>query len=791
MIHESTLRHRPATRAWRSIAALASMAVLVAVACDQPKPSQTAQAVATPVTTAAAATFVPTQTAEPIPSAAPVNPSSMDLIVAAEQSGAIDDPTAIMYRLFAEVADSRLPEQYRSDPIEDLAATDIARADFDSYPADIQAAILPLLVRPTSPDSYWAQDGGTASAQTVAFHSTRSAATNCVNGWITRPADAPAKALVWGQCGAGVPDATVLGVVQEAARYIGELWGPETSLMGKEPIPDQHDPNVRFDAPEAGDGLHDLYFVTGKSTRWVRTMDSTGLGVNRETYPTIGGPGAAKASYSVFEQGAAGSGVRLKSVIAHEFFHALERSWNSDGVITNPMFWLVEANAQWAEHHFVPAARSQRTYPFFFEFRAAGDSLSSVNPYRNGYLSWMWPLFIEQEKGAATIGAMWKGLAGKTGFTATMNTVDSFLPFQTRFRDFAVRVWNEQLLPGDPVKPRFQDLDTTFPVGRPPAARQQADYTIPAEEPSEPPHEFPTTLPSLWANYRILKPDAEVHQVVLDFSGLTPQSALDVDILLKIKDKDWERRKLDPTKTRFCLDEESDDFEQAIVVLSNHDKSPSTNVTGKWTIQGLAQSCAELSGTITFTRISVYNEAQGEPMWSRDETLKATVFVDMESDPDPLGGGGYVDVSSRYKIERTTLERRRMGDCTASYGTKSNGEWAFSDQPVGPAWENNITGLVSYELEFAELAIVVHYPFETTENVCNLYTSPSEGVHDLFNCHGDVGFGAGIAGKLTEVDGGPDTITISCRTEGPAMDYTKQTIIVTGTLYLQDEDPSP
>jgi hypothetical protein len=141
------------------------------------------------------------------------------------------------------------------------------------------------------------------------------------------------------------------------------------------------------------------------------------------------------------------------------------------------------------------------------------------------------------------------------------------------------------------------------------------------------------------------------------------------------------------------------------------------------------------------------------------------------------------------------LESRPAGNCTLSYGTKTNGSWLFTDQPVGPDWENGITGFVDYDLGVVVLGVVVHYPYEVTEVVdCGTGTFNLEhAVHDIFGCTDPTGqFGSGsLVGTITEVDGGPDTVDFTCHEQGPGLDLTEETITISGTLTLADEPPSP
>lgn len=798
---------RGSTTSRRSIriGRLAAAAVLLVAACETPQvtpspsdlqPAATVVSVPDP-SAAPAATFGPAPTDAP----PPPEPAALDLILADLEAGRLDEPTATLYRLYASVADDRLPEAYRGEWLEDNEAIDQARERFDTYSPELQAEVLPFIVRPTSPLSYWAaadgpspavaragMRGSTATSLGLAAPAPVAAVT-CVDGFFRQQADAPAKAVVWGQCG-GASQAAVEARVNEIALYMGQLWEPMTRDMGQ-PIGDREDPGDPNDNfAETNDGLLDIYVVNANLNRRGRYLNSTGYAANSAAYPFGGAPASYTASsYMVFEQGRFQGGDVLKSVLAHEFFHSLSKAHNHGGMETSfGRFWFVEASAMWSEHQFVPAARRERGDPFFHEFRASNQSLSSVNPKRNAYGSWMWPLFMAQEATPTSVADAWNALEGQHGFINLMTSVDRQLSFETNFREFAVRVWNQELLGGDPIEPDFQDWDGQFPRGAPGPARLLRVLDVLATEPTAPPIEVQTVLPSLWAGYVFLNVKPEVKQLIVDFSQLAPADALDVDALVKIENGDWERRELPDGRTRFCLDDPDDAVAQAIIVLSNHDMQPSTTVRQKWTVQGLAQGCADVSGTITITREGIYNSVDG-PATMRSEHLTATLAVDMISDPDPFGGGGYIDAGSTYTIQRTTLESRQMGDCVSTYGTKSDGTWKFTDHPAGAEWENNITGFIEPSLELALFAVVAHYPYSVTEDACNLYPSPNLGVHDAFGCKPPGGFGGGLEGRYIEVEDGPDRIEFSCTEVLEGGGWTTLTTTVTGSLTVKDRAP--
>jgi len=73
---------------------------------------------------------------------------------------------------------------------------------------------------------------------------------------------------------------------------------------------------------------------------------------------------------------------------------------------------------------------------------------------------------------------------------------------------------------------------------------------------------------------------------------MTPTATLDVDLIVKIKDKGWERRQLpaDATTT-LCRDNPADDIEAFYLVLSNHSMDIQGALGGSFSLGTNAEAC--------------------------------------------------------------------------------------------------------------------------------------------------------------------------------------------------------
>lgn len=573
------------------------VAVILASSCSQASPSTAPTSVpaATPAgapTRGSGLTPVPVGSMTPAvttpgPSAttAPTAPASRELIEAAIGAGAIDQPTAALYRLYAAFGDDRLPEAYRGEPAWDEDAVDFARGIYQSLSADMQAEVAPFLVRPTSPRSYWAGPQTTALAAQVGTGQV--AAATCQNGWLREQASSPAAAVVWGQCG-GMPEANVAAQVSETAFDIEQLWPAMTGMMGQ-PLGDHNDPTDGLaDTPEGGDGLLDIYLIDpGVSVRvHGRSLGVPNIAYNQQWPPYVGATSAQGSSGYIVIDRTGKTGSLLLSIVAHEFFHQLQNRYNRTGTPLGGFgrFWFVEASAVWSEHEFAAGGRALRDGPYewYDEFRGSGESLTSMTG-RNPYVSWVWPYFMGQEGDRQAISDAWHEMQDKTGYAPLQAAVDSVLPFETGFREFAVRVLDQDLQPGDPLHPRFQELDPDFPLELPKGIRVSAGNSIPAGSYMS----FQHLLPSLGSRYIEIVPVGQNTKLTLDFAGLAISPTVDIDVLVKTRSAAWARRQGDVhNEITLC------DAERVWVVLANHDQTLNAQVSASWRADVDVSTCA-------------------------------------------------------------------------------------------------------------------------------------------------------------------------------------------------------
>src|SRR5690625_2595140 len=82
------------------------------------------------------------------------------LVQAAVAEGRLDEHTGLMYRVWGQFNDPRLPEEYRGEAAaHDVAAVSQASRELDELPADVADGVRPYLLRPTDPRSAFSAGG--------------------------------------------------------------------------------------------------------------------------------------------------------------------------------------------------------------------------------------------------------------------------------------------------------------------------------------------------------------------------------------------------------------------------------------------------------------------------------------------------------------------------------------------------------------------------------------------------------------------------------------------------------
>jgi hypothetical protein len=576
-------------------------------------------------------------------------PVPSDKILADVDAGKIDADTGLMYRIFASFADPRLPAQYSGGPpdIDEAALNEaVFRQENGDLPPAIAEAVRTYLLRPTNPDSafYGGPATGNRGSDIVPAAFVAQDQPACgANGWATLlSATQPVK--VWVRC----DDARLAGLLRDALEAAETLYSEESDadMMGPA-ILDTGAPLTDAGKDAGGDNAIDIYF-TGRlvcinraradcATSTLASVDGAGMAVATTPFSASSGPYTSSA-YIVIDRAYGDSKTDIWSLIAHEMFHVLQDAHNLGGRLEGGKYhWFTEASAKWSSQYFVPDARPKWTYPRFAQFQTASVGLTSTEA-GNPYASFVWPYFMEHKAKWTSIGDTWRAIDGKVGWEAINAAMAGVFSFEKNYKDFAVQALNTRLNPGDPAAPEMQVPDARFPPYAPELASSPADDKkqlvlgrLGAHAEGDP-VVIPVKVLPLAMRYHIFGVAEDVKKLVVDFSGVQPSHALDVEALLRIHDKGWERRALSDGKTTFCRDRPADNVDAVILVIANHSWADAETLSGSYKLLPTAKPCDEsqlhLGGTISWSREStLILRSPGSPDWERHVTVSGQAQI--------------------------------------------------------------------------------------------------------------------------------------------------------------------
>lgn len=408
------------------------------------------------------------------PDAAADDPTATDLILADLRNGDIDEPEAWLYRTWETFGYSALPERYAEAPsVHDAAFLREIGEALPTLPDDTADEIRRFLRRPSDPDSIFngADEGAGPRTESAALVIAKggdaagsSAQGQCTGGW----ASATVGTLpfrVW-EC-RDVSDAAARGLVGEVAAEVGRTvhaLAPRMIADMGPPLPD--DPDA--DATHPADEKIDIYIVPAGWKGPVRD--------GRQTFlrPTWGGVAALAppyldvraSSYIVLSADlAATDPPQFRQAVVHEVFHSLQRAHHA----RLGSSWFSEASAEWAASYYLRedsaslhARRLPKIQDTTYPLHATGS--------RHEYGAYLWGLYLEQEFGPEMIFDLWRAfeaLPADADDVAILQAMDQHVQMEDAYPEFVMRMLNEEL-PGDPISPRFADLDANFPDRLPP-----------------------------------------------------------------------------------------------------------------------------------------------------------------------------------------------------------------------------------------------------------------------------------------------------------------------------------
>lgn len=370
-------------------------------------------------------------------------PDTFGLIEAALRRGEISEEQAILYKIYADAGDPRLPGAFGKPPesfeggdgLEQAAAqwTDLSqelREELDPYfspPAYEGAAV------PGSPSE--ARSSGTRRIANEAPDPAeqfcieeRGGATQRIMIDTWKSVDTDHFRFWYYTTDQGHPLLAAPEVSQQAAHFLANvaetIYEQETSLW-REPLSDEGL------SCNGGDGRFDVYLYRMSAGKIAQVVPYPPGKEKR--------PGWAYINPSVVPQ------QDLRDVLAHEFAHAIQLAYDyPDPHGPFEYGWLEEASATWAMDYVYPSDDYEHVFNDFFHTRPTYPLGECINGLcRNGYRDWIFFYFLTQNlQDPAAMSRIWDNTESFDSVTAVDQAVGG--KFDEQFAEFALHGMNRE-----------------------------------------------------------------------------------------------------------------------------------------------------------------------------------------------------------------------------------------------------------------------------------------------------------------------------------------------------------
>lgn len=561
----------------------------------------------------------------PEPSGAP---TSEALIDAAQAGGQLGTGQALLYKLYADFGDSRLPAQYAGDDAARVegdadrqAAAWIEATGAANVPAQTLNALMPFFVPPYLEGSWWHQQHPGATALQA---QRRAAAAGTPQ---RRAAAADPNCRSWSTSCSPLADwrsvqGTHVVVWYEAANEAGDkpnaemlvhefdtlIWPKLTGTMGREPLSDVGTGIVSETDPRLDVVLVDL--PGGAEGKTVT------LGMGCKSRPSI----------VYLKRDLATSG--LKAQAAHEFMHVLQYTVPVAAGCANDYKTTIEATAAWASHHAYPDIKWEKTYAKAYLWDNWVNQSYDQPPADNAlfrYGAYVLPLFLETRFGAGIVKSIWDKTTERTNELSAIDgaLVDAGSSFAKEWPKFIAANWNRETIR------TYRDVglseradpneETTFMLG---GSGSKSLF-----------HEV-TLAHAASAYYRVVLNDSAARSLVLingwtfeasvkDLGGLgnalfykgmgtLARQGLSLQVFLKVGGS-WQSEPVDLSKSPWvhvCRDNPAGKIDEMIFMYGNAEISPSAPNYGEHRSTGALDpgllvtniGCRDWTGSMDLTR---------------------------------------------------------------------------------------------------------------------------------------------------------------------------------------------
>lgn len=685
----------------------------------------------------------------PLPSS---GPTSVQLIDAALANGSISNEQALIYKMYVEFGDLRLPAEFRGTPspnVDSRIVAEVARL-LPTLSAQTQALLQPFFILPVYEGSWAALRASAPAAATTGLQARGMRLTNaaaaaadaddlCVYGrssafdtLVTAHFNIHYRAATPGQDPATQIDyQRGLQTAQIIARYVEEIWTSETALFGRAPPSD-----ASIDSGcNGGDGALDITIVP--SSWWLNDFGSTATRAMTMAYSEVCGPRPShiliRALSAYLDPNLDSQGVTEKQVrdaLAHEFFHTIEFGYGHATGNCADYDWLGEATANWVIDHVYPDDsaptsssfyRAEQSYAagyMYKEHREPIDQAASSDA-TNGYSDYVFLFYLARAQGAGTIKSIWDATTSQDSVGALKAGVSDL---SESWHRFALTAWNDYQRG---QKSQFHDwdqlewgmkkaLETPFQGSqRPTEVKLEGQSSREIEL-----LQSASEIRRLSFHYDYLKfTDETVRSVTL--ANLVPGAGPDqlkIRALLKINGQWSEEDWTDPDNAfkTYCREEHDEHIEELVLVYSNGDpERPSEPITiaQKPKVSFSNVGCHRWTGT---SKVSVTDTFGATIKFSAAVTFE----VNEELSEDNAYGRTYKVLTGMASVEG----QGGPAECRYTY-TLSSGPIAPADGRLGLRLVPNPAGEPRALIGFG----ITTVPNTTITLVCGEQTIPADG----------------------------------------------------------------
>ncbi len=606
--------------------------------------------------------------------AVPLPPTAFELIDKAQAARLIDAETALVYKVFVEFNDERLPAAYRGrdDGIREAQALDEVNDRFQALLPATQQLLAPFLLQPNVPGSWYDKRASQRAAAGIGapretLQSTparRAAAGSLAVTWLNLDT-ANGKVRIWW-------DAAKLDGNQAseiAAEIDTVIWPKLTGLLG-EPLPDTDNllqqPDGSVIPDETDDARLDI-FLTDSARVYTAVRAACQAGVQ-----------AAFINMGVH---------RSYSSVVHELTHAiLFRFKVKTGCDRSQYRWLGEATAEWAMHYVYPKANEEHPSArhFLDKPELPLDYAEPAGPafFKHPYGAYLWWLYITRGADATRGGVAaahyvrdtWEAAFNNTSLGAIEVAIGSLGGFRGEWPQFVLYNWNgkakftwNQEGEGKP----YRQYATWDKLNR--GAKEETETPIEPRLNGKPSAKYPLThtIPHLASRYfhYDFRADNSIRRITFThpyWSGDEPTAR--VQAIVKIKGQEWKAAEdwTDMAKKSLCRDKPAEDVEELVIVISNsefknlnHVLSDVANLVDPAELKVSALGCNPWIGSVQFNYTEKFDEPGSRITVTETASVSNVVFELVDGDED----------GATYKATGGVVNWRHTGTASLGFGT--------------------------------------------------------------------------------------------------------------------------